>query len=230
MPEVSIPMAPSPLAPSPLAPSPLARSPIAPVPPPAEYRGWEVSARRSAAELTITDLTPLAKVAVRAPVDGAVQSFLGVPFGRAGRVEVADLRGSLVVGSGPGEWLVLVAVGRGQELRRRLEAMFASWAEFASVVDLTHGRALLRLRGDASVGVLAKLCAIDLGDAVTPDGAAFRSTVAGLVTDVVRDDADGVRSYLLHCERSSGQYLADAVLDAGEEFGIDVDGRRDPAI
>ena len=32
------------------------------------------------------------------------------------------------------------------------------------------------------------------------------------------------RSYLLHCERSVGQYLFDALLDAGAEFGVEVDG------
>jgi hypothetical protein len=48
--------------------------------------------------------------------------------------------------------------------------------------------------------------------------------VAKLVTDIVRDDLDGVPSYLLHCERSSGQYLADAVLDAGVAFGVEIDG------
>jgi hypothetical protein len=29
---------------------------------------------------------------------------------------------------------------------------------------------------------------------------------------------------LLHCERSSGQFLFDALLDAGAEFGIDIQG------
>ena len=48
--------------------------------------------------------------------------------------------------------------------------------------------------------------------------------MAKLVTDVVRDDRDGTPSYLLHCERSSGQYLFDAVLDAGAEFGIEPTG------
>jgi hypothetical protein len=33
-----------------------------------------------------------------------------------------------------------------------------------------------------------------------------------------------VPSYLLHCERSSGQYLFDTLLDAGREFGVQVDG------
>jgi hypothetical protein len=61
------------------------------------------------------------------------------------------------------------------------------------------------------------------------DGAAFRSSVASLVTDVVRDDTGPIRSYLLHCERSSGQYLADSLLDAGA-FGIGVDRLTPPGI
>jgi sarcosine oxidase gamma subunit len=71
---------------------------------------------------------------------------------------------------------------------------------------------------------------VDLSDAVTPDGAAFRTSVAKLVTDVVRDDVDGQRSYVLHCERSSGQYLFDALVDAGAEYGIDIDGFVFPGI
>lgn len=51
-----------------------------------------------------------------------------------------------------------------------------------------------------------------------------------VVTDVVRDDSEGRRSYLLHFERSYGQYLFDALLDAGREFGIDVDGFVSPGI
>ena len=39
-----------------------------------------------------------------------------------------------------------------------------------------------------------------------------------------------MRSYLLHCERSSGQYLADSLLDAGAEFGIGVDRFMPPGI
>ena len=61
-----------------------------------------------------------------------------------------------------------------------------------------------------------------------PDGAALRTAVAAVATDVIRDDTDGIRSYLLHCERSVGQYLFDAILRAGAEFGIGVDGFRLP--
>jgi heterotetrameric sarcosine oxidase gamma subunit len=205
----------------------IARSPVRPASP-AVLAGWQVTGRASAADLTLTDVTPLAKVLVRAPHDGEVARLLAVPFGRAAR----DSAGDLVTGSGPGEWLVLGPAGGQPALAQRLAQLTApaAAAELVTVLDLTHARALLRLTGLAAAGVLAKVCAIDLAGAVTPDGTAFRSSVARVVTDVVRDDAERtegrVPSYLLHCERSYGQYLFDAVLDAGAEYGIDTDGFR----
>ncbi len=105
----------------------------------------------------------------------------------------------------------------------------ADGTRFVTTVDLTYGRALLRHTGERAVALLSKVCAIDLADAVTPNGAAFRSIVAKLVTDVVRDDRpDGCPSHLLHCERSSGQYLFDSRLDAGDERGLEIDGFPQP--
>ncbi|WP_219414002.1 2Fe-2S iron-sulfur cluster-binding protein [Pseudonocardia nigra] len=195
--------------------TPVARSPLALTPSTAAQPD-------SGRDVTLTDLSHLAKVHIRAPHDGAAAAALGTGFGRA----VRDDQGALVVGSGPGEWLVLDASGAQDALRTRMEELVAAPDEFTSVVDLTHGRALVRLRGERCVALLAKLCAIDLSDDATPDGAALRTSVAKLVTDVVRDDIDGVPSYLLHCERSSGQYLADALLDAGTEFGVEIDGNQ----
>ena len=209
----------------------IARSPVRPVQP-TVMAGWEVTGRRSQAGLVLTDLTPLAKAGVRASFDGALARALGIPFGRAAR----DGDGALVIGSGPGEWLVLGPVGEGRALRHRLEEIAAAHVgtELVAVLDLTHGRALMRLTGTRAAVTLAKMCGIDLADASTPDGTAFRSSVAKLVTDVIRDDqqnaAGAVASYLLHCERSYGQYLFDSLLDAGAEFGIDVDGFRAPGI
>jgi len=185
--------------------------------------GWEVSARRTNADLRIMDCTPLAKVLVLASMDGGVARALGVSFGRAAR----DEHDALVVGSGPGEWLLLAPPGTATEVADRIEAVPDDG--LVSVVDVTHGRTLMRISGARTPDLLAKVCAIDLSEEVTPDGAAFRSSVAKLVTDVVRDDESGVRSYLLHCERSSGQYLFDALLDAGDEFGIEIDGFAVPA-
>ncbi|MBA3953537.1 MAG: hypothetical protein H0X57_16865 [Rubrobacter sp.] len=198
--------------------APVARSPISPAPPVKVEHGWEVSARRTDADPRIMDCTPLAKVLVLASANGEVSRALGVPFGRA----VRDEHGTLVVGSGPGEWLLLGPPGASAAVAGRVEEVPNE--EMASVFEVTHGRALMRITGAKTVDLLAKVCGIDLSEEVTPDGAAFRSSVAKLVTDIVRDARDGERSYLLHCERSSGQYLFDALIDAGGEFGIEVEG------
>ncbi len=160
----------------------------------------------------------------------------GVPETRIPEVGSADAElPVLVVGAGPGEWLVLAPPGTQKHLCVALGEAATKADELASVVDLTHGRALLRVAGSASRELLAMECGVDLADAMCPDGAALRSTVAGVATDLVRDDLpadDGgsTRSYVLHCERSSGQYLFDSLCDAGAEFGLDVDGFRAPGI
>jgi heterotetrameric sarcosine oxidase gamma subunit len=202
-------------------PIPIARSPITPADPIARLDGWTVSGARSEAALRITDATPLVKIGIRCEPGSALAQALGVPFGLAAR----DAHGALCIGSGPGEWLVVGAVpGPAHALRDRLAALGGD--SFATLIDLTSARALLRVTGASARNLLAKLCAIDLADDVTPDGAAFRSSVAKVVTDVIREDAAGVRSYWLHCEWSSGQYLFDACLDAGGEFDIETDGLR----
>jgi heterotetrameric sarcosine oxidase gamma subunit len=199
---------------------PLARSPIAPAGPVTVVGGWQVSAVRAASPgLTLTDCTPLAKVALAA----RRREMCGVRFGRAAR----DPAGTLIAGSGPGEWLLIGSVGSAPALAAALERL-AGPDDGATWVDLTHGRALVRLTGDRAAGVLAKLCAGDFSDDLVPDGAALRTAVAAVATDVIRDDLDGARSYLLHCERSVGQYLFDTILQAGAEFGINVDGFRPP--
>jgi heterotetrameric sarcosine oxidase gamma subunit len=198
---------------------PIARSPIAQPDPVTLVAGWQVYAGRSTAALRLADHTPLSKVLVRAAPGGAVASHLGVPFGRASR----DRDGTLVVGCDPDGWLLVGPPGAEAAMASRLREAIGG-APVSLVEVFGHGRALMRLTGADAPRLLAKVCAVDFDDRVTPDGAAFRSSVAKVVTDVVRDDDSGERSYLLHCERSSGQYLFDALMDAGAEFGIERDG------
>lgn len=143
---------------------------------------------------------------------------MGVRFGRAER----DRSGNLVIGELPGGWVVLGPSGREGALFADLDG--PGGEIFTTCTDLTHGYALVRLTGSEARTVLSKLCAVDLSACTTPNGAALRTSLAGLAVGVVRDDVDDELSYLGYCERSSGQYLFDVIMAAGSEFAIDADG------
>lgn len=88
-------------------------------------------------------------------------------------------------------------------------------------VDLTHVRVMFRLTGEEARPLLAKVCALDLTDAMFPGGAAARTLVAGVATELVRDDQDRVPSYLILPSRSFGRYVHEVLIDAGAEFGLE---------
>ncbi len=201
--------------------NPVAKSPIRVTGSSTIVHGWEVSNRQSSAALRLSDVTPLAKVLIKSDAHSRFAASHPIAFGQ---VRVL-FKGVLEIGCDPGAWLLVGSVGTASDLVATATTSTADVGEFISVIDITHGRAMMRLSGVDSPRLLNKICAIDLSDSVTPNHSAFRSSVAKLVTDVIRDDlADSTRSYLIHCERSSGQHLFDCILDAGIEFGIDVDG------
>lgn len=206
-----------------IAPAPVARSPLAPSGVSTVIDGWEYHGGETEGPVLVTDRSALAKVQVRATTSDALVEALGTRFGRA-----AWVRGRLVVGSGPDEWLVLGAPGTAEELAGTLtEVVHEQAAGASTVVDLTHGRALMRVSGPETLSLLRRVTAVDLDDRLVPDGSALRTSVSRVVTDVIRDDHDGSPSYLLHCERSSGRYLQQSLLAAGADLGAAA-GESDP--
>ncbi|MFQ5522213.1 MAG: hypothetical protein ACE5F5_01360 [Acidimicrobiia bacterium] len=87
-------------------------------------------------------------------------------------------------------------------------------------VDLTSVRAMFRLTGDEASRLLNKICALDFADDAFPDGSAARTLVAGVATEIVRNDRDDTLSYLLLPSRSFGRYMEETIRDAGLEFGL----------
>jgi sarcosine oxidase gamma subunit len=108
---------------------------------------------------------------------------------------------TLVWSVSPGEWTVL-------------------GPEPDDSVDLTHVRAMFRLTGDAAVTLMNRVCALDFGNGMFPNGAAARTLFAGVATEIVRDDQGEVASYLLLPSRSYSTYVLDVILDAGTELGL----------
>lgn len=133
-----------------------------------------------------------------APKWGVFRGYEDIAPGTSGRVD-----GALVWSVSPGAWTVL-------------------GPERPDAVDLTHVRAMFRLTGDDGPDLLARICALDLDDRMFGRNAAARTLVAGVATEVVRDDVGGARSYLLLPSRSFGRYVLEVVVDAGGEFGLSV--------
>jgi len=186
--------------------------------------GWEYAASAATGPVVVADRSTLSKVQVRAAATAEVIEALGSRFGRAA------WRGDrLVVGSGPDEWLVLGAPGAAAEIADDLRTTVgAADPRQVDVMDLTHGRALIRVSGPATMSLMQRVTAVDLDDRLVPDGSALRSSLAKVVTDIVRDDQGGSPSFLLHCERSSGRYLQESLLAAGRDLGAVADSTPPP--
>jgi len=210
---------------------PVARSPITQAPPIVVIGAWSVSAKPSSGPLRLIDCTPCQKILLRTATGTAVARSLGVDRGRVKHSE-RDGSGVLVAGVGPDEWVVIGPPGA--PLPSAIMET-SDGATLSTVVDLTHARALIRIVGADSARVLSKLCGINFSDTTTPNDTALRTSIARLVAEIIRNDLAEpsaaapdpkalVRSYLIMCERSAGQYLFDTLLDAGQEFGIDVEG------
>ena len=101
-----------------------------------------------------------------------------------------------------------VAAPRARRIRRRVDGPSERTHrrdDFVSLVDLTHGRAFVRLTGDDASRSAVQAVRHRPRRRGHAEPARLALIGGKVVTDVVRDDFDGTRSYLLHCERSSGQ-------------------------
>ncbi len=163
-----------------------------------------------AADLILRDVSVLSKVVVRADPDTAAAERMGVPFGAA-RVQDEVL----IVGQRPTEWTLI-----GPALAVGTLVSAIDRTGHVSTIDHTHSRSLFQLSGADAPQMLEKVCALDWSDAMTPNGAVVSASVAKVTCDIVRKDRGATRAYLLATDRSFGQYLFDALLDGGLEFGI----------
>jgi heterotetrameric sarcosine oxidase gamma subunit len=158
--------------------------------------------------ITLIDESATAKAGVRAADDTAAAAALGLSFGSS------ETRGDvLVCRTRPDEWMIFGSA----------EAVGAHLADldltgYASTVDITHSRLMLRITGTMATKALEKVCSIDFSDSMTPNGACVGASVAKVGCDIIRDDIDAIPSYLILCDRSFGQYLFDALIDAKSEF------------
>jgi len=163
--------------------------------------------------VTLSDAYATTKVQVRAATGTAAAVTLDVPYGSSTR----NVDGDLVCGTRPDEWTIYGNPGRSAAIVASVPT-----EGFVTVIDITHGRAMLRVTGSNATAALSKICNLDLSDELTPNGAVFSGSLGSVSCDWVRADEGGETSFLISCERSFGKFLFIAVADACTEFGLSV--------
>ncbi|RZL82578.1 MAG: sarcosine oxidase subunit gamma [Rhodococcus sp. (in: high G+C Gram-positive bacteria)] len=151
------------------------------------------------------------------PGGAAAADVLGVdlPTTPSTRVE----RGAItVVWLGPEEWLITTRSQSPEELEDTLRT--AVTPHGGAAIDVSAQRTTIRLTGAHARDVLAKGCSIDLHPRVFGQGSAVQ-TMLGLAGVVLIALDDTGTDYRILVRASFARYLAEWLIDAAEEFGVD---------
>jgi sarcosine oxidase subunit gamma len=144
----------------------------------------------------------------------ALREALGAaPPTEPGGVAVAEAGWTLW--TGPDEWLHVAPGGDGWALERAWSRALAPTG--GTAVDVSHGRATLRLAGPPARQLLAKFCPIDLAPHALPAGQCAQ-TLFGKI-NVLLHALAGSPALELYVGRSYADALADALLEGAREYG-----------
>ena len=152
------------------------------------------------------------------PGGAAAADVLGVDTLPATSSTAVPGRDTTVIWFGPQEWLITSAGRAGEELEATLREKVSEHG--GAAVDVSAQRTTLRLRGAHARDVIAKGCSLDLHPAVFGPGAAAQTTLgqAGVVLIPLSDNGT---DYRIIVRSSFAGYLADWLIDAADEFGVD---------
>jgi len=148
----------------------------------------------------------------------AVRAVLGAELPREPGTVAAAGHGA-TLWTGPDEWLHVAPGGDGAALETEL---LRAWAPLGGkVVDVSHGRAILRVSGAPVRALLAKFCPLDLASAAFPAGRCAQ-TLFGKLNLLLHalPDRDALELYV---GRSYADAFADALLAGAREYGCRID-------
>ena len=86
--------------------------------------------------------------------------------------------------------------------------------------DLTSGRTIVAVAGPRSLDLLRASTQVDLRDRALPDGRCVQTSVARVPATILRQDRRGVPAYEILVPRDFGEYVWEALLDAGSPVGV----------
>lgn len=118
---------------------------------------------------------------------------------------------------GPGVWLLVGTsdtLPEATALRHQLGAV-------ATVVDLSHARCALQLRGAAATRTLAKFCGLDLDTSAFPTGSATNTRFGHIGMHLAR--TDDLPTFELLVFRGYAEFAFEALCVGAAEFGFRVE-------
>lgn len=86
--------------------------------------------------------------------------------------------------------------------------------------DLTSGRTIVAVAGPRSGALLRAATPVDVRDREMPDGRCVQSSLARVPATILRYDRHGVPAYEILVPRDFGEYVWEALLDAGAPLGV----------
>jgi len=162
--------------------------------------------------LTVLQVSAFASTAT--PAQTALTAALGLPAPQGkcfSGTAVKSMRGV-----GPGVWLVVGSPDGLPDIASLREQLGA----YATVVDLSHARCALQLRGAAASRTLAKYCGLDLDASAFPTGSATNTRFGHIGMHLAR--TDDVPTFELLVFRGYAEFVFDALCEAAAEYGYQV--------
>lgn len=164
----------------------------------------------------LCDISPTGKLFVQGGAVGRLSTDL--PQGTIGRIGRLEIDGDqhMVANLATDHMLVLTSPNQSAAIAISLDRQLGADA----TVDMTSSLAGISLLGPQSQEVLSRLTDIDLSTNAFPDQSCVQTSLAQIHATILRADHAGHQWYDLYVSRDLGQYVWDAILQAGGKLGI----------
>jgi sarcosine oxidase subunit alpha len=190
----------------------------------------EVEAVRTS--VGVIDVSTLGKFRVRGP--GSVELLERLYPNRFSDLEVGRIRYGLMLNDegviiddgavcriAPDEFFATVTTGNTAVLERWITWWQADWRFDCRIVNVTGAFAALNLAGPRARDVMQTLTDVDVSATSLPYLSCVRVPIAGVPALVLRIGFVGELGFEIHVPSMFGTHVWDAVMDAGERFGIE---------
>ena len=113
---------------------------------------------------------------------------------------------------------LITSPGTAESVQSRYKS--ATDIESLHITDITSSLTAVQIAGPNSRDLLIKLTALDLRAAQFPNRVCAQGSLAKVHVLIVRADIQAHLSYHVYYGREFGQYVWNALMDAGEDFGV----------